>query len=99
MGPANSRANRRTAAPSTFAVVVMLNLHLCADALSLSVKAFVRPAGAVSVVSARFMGAWARLRDEMEKTDTAAAVPAELTDPRAQTRAQEPIEGVALLAK
>jgi hypothetical protein len=39
------------------------------------------------------------LRDEMEKTDIATAVPAELTDPRAQARAQEPIEGVALLAK
>jgi integrase len=39
------------------------------------------------------------LRDEMEKTDTATAVPTELTNSRAQARAHEPIEGVALLAK
>jgi integrase len=39
------------------------------------------------------------LRDEMEKTDVATAVPAQTTNPRAQARAHEPIEGVALLAK
>jgi integrase len=39
------------------------------------------------------------LRDEMEKTDVATAVPAELTTSRAQARAQEAVEGVALLAK
>jgi integrase/recombinase XerD len=39
------------------------------------------------------------LRDEMEKTDTATAVPTELTNPRAQARAHEPVEGVVLLDK
>ena len=39
------------------------------------------------------------LRDEMEKTDVASAVPAEITSSRAQARAQEAVEGVALLSK
>jgi hypothetical protein len=39
------------------------------------------------------------LRDEMEKTDAAAAIPAEMTNPRAQARAQKPIDGVVLLDK
>ena len=35
------------------------------------------------------------LRDKMKKTDTAAAIPAEMTNPRAQ----RPIDGVVLLDK
>ena len=39
------------------------------------------------------------LRDEMDRTDVASAVPAEITSSRAQARAQEAVEGVALLSK
>jgi len=35
------------------------------------------------------------LRDKMKKTDTAAAIPAEMTNPRAQ----KPVDGVVLLDK
>ena len=39
------------------------------------------------------------LRNEMEKTDVASAVPAEFNSSRAQARAQEAVSGVAPLAK